>query len=224
MDLWTVTLLRALNKAGIWGKLLRLEDLSRTKLCGTLVCVGLAQACPAGHGVVHCPKRASTMCLVCLDHLFWASTEPWAAIKPSIEPQAHISWMRPSVSVRLSSLSWMYAIADPKQLWWLSLAHFLQPSQFGTFCSVSMMCTGIFQKICLNVCFRKWLTVQWVLRNLLQSLAWNYQRVTLSTSILLFLILFSKNIYREGARQLEGVSWFLKSTWCQPEKLISIRM
>ena len=93
MDLWTVTLLRALNKAGIWGKLLRLEDLGRTKLRGTLVCVDLARACPAGHRVVCCPKRASTMCLVCLDHLFWASTEPWAAVKPSIEPQAHIAWM-----------------------------------------------------------------------------------------------------------------------------------
>lgn len=202
MDLWTVTMLRALNKAGTWGKLLRLEDLAG------LNCVG-PWSVWAWHGLV---QMGMELCTVLRGHPPCALSAWTISSEHPLNPKLTFHGWRPSVSVRLSSLSWMYAIADPKQLWWLLLVHFLQRSQFGTFCSVSMMCTGIFQKICLNVCFGKWLTVQWVLRNLLQSLAWNYQRVTLSTSILLFLILVSKNMYREGVRQLEGVSWFLKST------------
>lgn len=36
----------------------------------TSVCVGPAWACPAGHGVVHCPKGESPRGRICLGHLF----------------------------------------------------------------------------------------------------------------------------------------------------------
>lgn len=143
MDLWTVTLLRALNKAGIW----KLPD---WKTWAGLNCVG-PWSVWAWHRLV---QLGMELCAVLRGHppcalSAWtiSSEHPQNPELLSNHPlNPRLTFHGPWVSVRLSSLSWMYAIADPKQLWWLSLAHFLQPSQFGTFCSVSMMCTGIFSE------------------------------------------------------------------------------